>query len=159
MFIGDNHAEITPEHFEEDGRLHRGRGVHRERRVLRNGPAAREILEPDAEARPAAIRDRVEGALQAQHHRQQPVCERLVGGSSSSPKFVVRAQRGAFVLKRRAPRASDAERIGFAHAFIAASARASSTIWSPEHTLVEHDTAASKGRRGSTNTSVTTLPK
>ena len=57
--------------------------------------------------------------------------ERLVGGSSASPKFIARAQRGAFVLKRRAPRVSDAERIGFSHALIAASARAGVPVASP----------------------------
>jgi len=57
--------------------------------------------------------------------------EPLKGGSSASPKFVVRAARGSFVLKRRAPGASDGERIGFAHAFIAASARAGVPVAAP----------------------------
>lgn len=49
----------------------------------------------------------------------------LVRGSSASPKFVITAEAGRFVLKRRAPGgASDPERIALAHAFIAASVRA-----------------------------------
>lgn len=57
--------------------------------------------------------------------------ERLKGGSSSSPKFKVQASKGGFVLKRRAPGASDAERIGFAHALIAASERAGVPVAAP----------------------------
>jgi homoserine kinase type II len=57
--------------------------------------------------------------------------ESLPGGSSASPKFVVRSSRGTHVLKRRAPRASDAERIGFAHALIAASARVGVPVAAP----------------------------
>lgn len=47
--------------------------------------------------------------------------EPLAAGSSSSPKCIVTSQRGRFVLKRRAPSASDPERLALAHAFIAAS--------------------------------------
>ena len=46
----------------------------------------------------------------------------LPGGSSSSPKFVVHAPRGEFVLKCRALHAADAERIAFAHALMLATA-------------------------------------
>lgn len=57
--------------------------------------------------------------------------EPLVGGSSASPKFVVRATRGSFVLKRRAPRVSDAGRIAFSHALIEASAKQGVPVAAP----------------------------
>ena len=51
--------------------------------------------------------------------------EPLAAGSRSSPKFVVAAAAGRFLLKRRAPGgASDPERIALAHAFIASTVRA-----------------------------------
>jgi homoserine kinase type II len=46
----------------------------------------------------------------------------LPGGSSASPKFVVQAERGSFVLKCRAIHVGDVERIAFSHALMQATA-------------------------------------
>lgn len=57
--------------------------------------------------------------------------EPLTGGSRSSPKLVVHAQRGRFVLKRRAPGRDETERVAFAHAFMGAAARAGVAVPQP----------------------------
>ena len=43
------------EHLEHHGRLHRGGGVHRQRRILRKGKAGGKVLDVDAEAGAAAV--------------------------------------------------------------------------------------------------------
>lgn len=84
-----------------------------------------ESVRVDAES--TAVRD----ALARWELGEVASVEPLAGGSSASPKFVVRAAHGVFVLKRRAPRVSDAERIGFSHALIAASAKAGVPVAAP----------------------------
>jgi len=51
-------------------------------------------------------------------------CEAMTGGSRSSPKMMVQAEKGRFVLKRRAMGRDEDERVAFAHAFIAVAAAA-----------------------------------
>lgn len=57
--------------------------------------------------------------------------EPLAGGSRSSPKLVVHAQRGRYVLKRRARGRDESERVAFSHAFIAAAAKAGAAVSVP----------------------------
>jgi homoserine kinase type II len=69
----------------------------------------------------------------------------LPGGSSASPKFLVRSARGTFVLKCRAAHASDAERIAFAHAFMQATAAVGVPVAMPvvSHAGCAHESVAS----------------
>ncbi|MFZ4722277.1 MAG: phosphotransferase enzyme family protein [Phycisphaerales bacterium] len=55
----------------------------------------------------------------------------LPGGSSASPKFVVRAVGKSYVLKCRAAHAGDVERIAFAHGFMHAAAGAGVPVAMP----------------------------
>ena len=57
--------------------------------------------------------------------------EPLAGGSRSSPKLVVHAQRGRYVLKRRARGRDESERVAFSHAFIEAAAKAGAAVAVP----------------------------